>query len=347
MKYDLFFVSKTTIDAASWLTFKTRFPLAQKIENVKSFSDISSKSFTKLFWIVWNDVLVLDESVFEFVVPRWDEQYVHVFKHNDQYNGIALCAKTHNISSNELLHRFFVNKKEINWQVSTSNYDIVFVSYKEPNADELYDKLKTRFPRAKRVHGITGIHQAHIEAAKLSTTHMFWVVDGDAEITNTFDFSYATPSIDFNAVHVWRSINPINNLIYGYGGVKLLPTWLTLKLDVNSTDMTTSISHKFKAMPDISNITQFNTDPYNTWKSAFRECVKLSSKVIERQQLTETNDRLNTWCTVNNNSLYGADAIAGANAGKDYGLLNINNPESLRKINDFNWLYERWKSSQL
>jgi phosphoribosylpyrophosphate synthetase len=33
----------------------------------------------------------------------------------------------------------------------------------------------------------------------------------------------------------------------------------------------------------VSNITAFNTDPYSTWKSAFRECVKLSSKIIDRQ----------------------------------------------------------------
>ena len=37
-------------------------------------------------------------------------------------------------------------------------------------------------PTAKRVHGIKGIHQAHIEAAKVAKTNMFWVVDADARI---------------------------------------------------------------------------------------------------------------------------------------------------------------------
>ena len=41
-------------------------------------------------------------------------------------------------------------------------YDIVFISYQEPNADENYNKLLKRFPLAKRVHGVKGIHQAHI-----------------------------------------------------------------------------------------------------------------------------------------------------------------------------------------
>ena len=29
-------------------------------------------------------------------------------------------------------------------------YDIVFISYQEPNADEVYEDLKARFPMAKR-----------------------------------------------------------------------------------------------------------------------------------------------------------------------------------------------------
>ena len=45
-------------------------------------------------------------------------------------------------------------------------YDIVFISYEEPNADDVYAELKERYPMAKRVHGVKGIHQAHIAAAK-------------------------------------------------------------------------------------------------------------------------------------------------------------------------------------
>jgi hypothetical protein len=45
-------------------------------------------------------------------------------------------------------------------------YDIIFISYNEPNADENFARLKARFPYAHRVDGIKGIHQAHIAAAK-------------------------------------------------------------------------------------------------------------------------------------------------------------------------------------
>ena len=66
-------------------------------------------------------------------------------------------------------------------------YDIVFISYKEPNADEVYAKLKETYPMAKRVHGVDGIHNAHVAAAKKCFTKMFWVVDGDAVIKDDFN----------------------------------------------------------------------------------------------------------------------------------------------------------------
>ena len=125
---------------------------------------------------------------------------------------------------------------------------------------------------------------------------MFYVVDGDALVEDDFNFDYEVPLKDMNAVHVWRSKNPVNELVYGYGGVKLLPTKLTLDMDCTSTDMTTSISNRFRPMEQISNTSRFNSTPFNTWKSAFRECVKLSSKVIDRQDNKETEARLDVWC---------------------------------------------------
>ncbi len=223
-------------------------------------------------------------------------------------------------------------------------YDIVFISYNEPNAEENFSGLKQRYPLIKRVTGVKGIHQAHIAAAKKAFTKMFWVVDGDAVILNNFKFDYEVPEWDLDVVHVWRSLNPIANLSYGYGGVKLLPKSLTSAMDITSTDMTMSISSKFKVMDEVSNITAFNTDPFSTWRSAFRECCKLA--VINNE---ESLARLDAWCTLNETESYGAHAYMGAIQGKEYGQNNASNPEALSKINDFNWLEVRWlaEKSQL
>lgn len=218
-------------------------------------------------------------------------------------------------------------------------YDIVFISYGEPNAEANWERLKKRFPLAKRVKDVKGIHQAHIAAAKKCFTKMFWVVDGDAEVLEDFNFDHEVSEYDLDVVHVWRSRNPINGLEYGYGGVKLLPRKLTLDMDVTKPDMTTSISTKFKAMDQISNITAFNTDPFNTWKSAFRECVKLAAKVIDGQVDAETEQRLMTWCTYYQDKPHNDWAYLGAEDGKMYGMQKAGDLAALSKINDFEWLH--------
>ena len=226
-------------------------------------------------------------------------------------------------------------------------YDIVFISYQEPNADENFAALKKRFPTAKRVHGVKGIHQAHIAGAKLCFTKMFWIVDGDAQILDSFDFSYKVDKWDLDVVHVWRCKNPINDVIYGYGGIKLFPRQATIDMDLSKPDMTTSISNKFKAVQELANITAFNTGEFETWKSAFRECCKLSSKVIDRQKDKETEDRLDIWCTVGADRMYGEYAIAGAKLGREYGEKYKDSPQDLRRINDFDWLKEKFDECRI
>ena len=66
-------------------------------------------------------------------------------------------------------------------------YDAVFISYNEPDADERYKRLLERYPNTKRIHGVKGIHQAHIAAAKKCSTKMFWVIDGDADLLPEFN----------------------------------------------------------------------------------------------------------------------------------------------------------------
>jgi cellulose synthase/poly-beta-1,6-N-acetylglucosamine synthase-like glycosyltransferase len=215
-------------------------------------------------------------------------------------------------------------------------YDIVFISYNELNADKNYRELIKRFPRAKRIDGVQGIHNAHIEAAKLCSTDYFWVVDGDAEIVPEFNFDYVVPFYDTLKVRVWRAENPVNGLTYGYGGVKLLPRIATVRMRTDRPDMTTSICKDYEPIFVVSNITRFDTDPFNTWRSAFRECTKLASQVIDNSY--ESIERLDIWCSVGDNDY----AIDGAKAGREYGTYNKDNLTALRKINDFMWMREQY-----
>ena len=174
----------------------------------------------------------------------------------------------------------------------------MFLSYREKEAEENYAKLLSRVPNAKRVHGVKGIFNAHKRASEVADTKMFYVLDADAILLDEFNFEYFPTVWDEDAVHVWKSKNPINGLIYGFGGLKLFPTQLLRDAKDWNIDFTTSISDKFKPMPVVANYTAFNTNPYDTWKSAFRECTKLSSGIIHNLKADDDKERLDIWCTV-------------------------------------------------
>jgi hypothetical protein len=101
--------------------------------------------------------------------------------------------------------------------------DIIFMSYDEKCADEHFHVLTAMYPYAKRVVGVKGIREAHIAASKKALTSNFFVVDGDTEVVSSCNsaFDYKPELWDKHYVHVWNSLNPVNGLQYGYGGIKL------------------------------------------------------------------------------------------------------------------------------
>lgn len=220
--------------------------------------------------------------------------------------------------------------------VMFSDFDVVFISYNEPNAEANWYKLKETFPDAKRVKNVKGIFEAHKRAAEVATTDMFYVVDGDAEIIDSWKFDYKPNVFDMDCVHLWTSLNPINDLEYGYGGVKLFPRQMLLDATTWRVDLTTGLG-KLKFHDKVSNITGFNTDPFGTWRSAFRECAKLSSG-LQSEFNAETEQRLDTWTTKGQDRTHGEYALHGAKLGKQYGADNYDDLEALKLINNYEWM---------
>ena len=286
-----------------------------------------------------HDFDYLDNLFFELTYYLKEDRLIDECNRIGSYiRTLTNDRKIGNVYSVEDSKRYKEQVKPILRCPNNEPYDIVFVSYNEVNADKNYYELLKRFPRAKRIHGVKGIHNAHIEAAKLCSTDYFWVVDGDAEIVDDFNFDYVVPFFDVLRVRVWRAKNPVNNLVYGYGGVKLLPRVATIHMSTDRPDMTTSICNVYEPIFVVSNVTRFDTDPFNSWRSAFRECAKLASEVIDRQVSKETQERLEVWCTVGDNQY----VIDGAKLGREYGQQNKNNLQALRKINDFQWMKEQY-----
>lgn len=313
----------------------------------QTITDMAKKSWSDYFYVICADKpYTFDNVDFGYIPPEWDSKYLHIwddktivrlFNKSEVLNNPAMFTDAALSSGN-------VKIKNILGKFTTPLLDMVFLSYDESYADANYEELKKRFPRLKRVAGVKGIYQAHKVAADQVGTELFYAIDADAKVLPDFDFSYYPNFYDAQSVHVWKSRNPINDLVYGYGGIKLFPTDKLRKYTGSPVDFTTSVSDSFKVMDEVSNITHFNTDPFSTWRSAFRECAKLAAGLIKNQNQEETVHRLNVWCTVGADREFGEFALMGANEGREYGMECINHSEMLGMINDYKWLEERFSS---
>lgn len=238
--------------------------------------------------------------------------------------------------------------------------DVFFLSYNEPFAHDNYQILLEKAPHAKRINGVTGFFQAHRACAEASMTHNFYVVDADAIIVDDFDFSFRPSSYntiwnkpESDIMFVWSSRNPINDLSYGYGGVKLIPKLPIIKhtgsVDI---DFTTSVGLSLITKEQVSNITAFNYDPFHTWRAAVRECTKLALNLTNRhlesqlkydivkieQALAVTNERLHAWATIGADRPYGEYALLGAKYAIEFANNNKDNNKELSLINNIEWM---------
>lgn len=221
-------------------------------------------------------------------------------------------------------------------------YDIFLISYKEDIniVQQRLDELTERVGHITHIRGVKGIFEAHKACAEQSVSKMFWVIDADADVMENFDFSHIPDVYDQDVVHVWHSENPITGEVYGYGGVKLFNTQSVREATTWGLDFTTGLSTRFKVMPQIACITRFNTDAFSTWRSAFRESVKL--------RLSEDSDaqhRLHSWLNPVSHSEHSSEAKLGAQQGVQFADAHKHSVSQLNMINDYDWLQSRWQEN--
>lgn len=215
-------------------------------------------------------------------------------------------------------------------------FDIFFISNNEPFADENFLNAKELLPTLKRISGIDGIHNAHYECSKKSFTENFFTIDYD----NILNPEYINFIIDYEwnehddkeVIQIFYANNPVNNLIYGWGGIKLWHKNIFLS-NSNYLDFTTAHS-KIKIKPIILSMHKFNISKYETFKSVFREIIKLSYREKYFEDL-EASLRLNMWRTSFNES---ADFVDVAKQAIDIADTFFARNENLEVINNYNYL---------
>jgi hypothetical protein len=217
--------------------------------------------------------------------------------------------------------------------------DVIFISNGEPMAEDNWKNLLELCPRARRSDGVNGREAAYKAAAELSDTAWFFAVFAKTEVLPTFKFDFQPDRLQEPKHYIFHSRNPLNGLEYGAMNINLYNKQLTLDT-VPGLDFTLSALHT--VVPVVASISRFNTDPWVTWRSSFREVLKLKLEV-DNGAGAEIQHRLRVWCTraEGDNAehcLMGAtDAIEYYNqVGGDY--------EKLKLSFDWAWLKEYYYS---
>jgi hypothetical protein len=121
--------------------------------------------------------------------------------------------------------------------------------------------------------------------------------------------------------------------------VKLFNTQQVSEATSWGLDFTTGLSKRFKFMPEVSCTTRFNTSAYDTWRSAFREVVKLSVSSDP-----DAKYRIEEWLNPITDQEFATDALNGAKDAQVFAKQNINNQSELDNINDYDWLKKKFQT---
>lgn len=211
--------------------------------------------------------------------------------------------------------------------------DIVFISYDEPSAEQRYNKLREKFPRAKWCRGVQGQTLAYITAATMSETDYFFAVFPKNELAEDFDFTFQPDRLRNPCHYIFDCYIPCIDLRYGWGGVILYNKQLVLKTIKPQLDFTMSQAHH--SVPILSAISNCNETPLLAYRSSFREVIKL----LQMKPTVESRYRLKKWSTLGQGE--NAEWIhRGALDGRAYYEDNKSDYAKLMYSYDYEWIKE-------
>jgi len=215
--------------------------------------------------------------------------------------------------------------------------DIIFISYDEPSAQQRFDTLKSKFPRAKWCKNVTGQTEAYMTAARMSDTDYFFAVFPKLEIVDSFKFDFQPDRMKNPCHYIFNCKNPVNGLEYGHGAVLLYNKKLVLQTTNPGLDFTLSAKHDW--VPILSAINHFNETPWLAWRTAFREVIKL----CQNKPTVENKYRLKKWLTVGE----GENAewcLNGSRDAREYYQTYGSDHKQLMLSYDFEWLKQHYES---
>ena len=222
--------------------------------------------------------------------------------------------------------------------------DIIFLSNGEKGSEENYEHLLSLVKGLPNniigLKDIKGRVTSQHEAANIASTPWYFLINGKCKVNPDFDFSWQPDRMCTARHYIFRATNPVNGLEYGHMAVVANNKRLTLNTTGKGLDFTLDSPHAIVNVN--SGIGIFNTSEWDTWRTAFREVIKLKHNV-ETINDKASKERLETWLTVANGD-YAEWSIKGATDAVDYYTSVDGEFEKLKLSYDWEWLRTKFDS---
>ena len=276
-----------------------------------------------------------DEICFD--PPLWRNRAVYSLNSNNRVSLVPQDIKAH--LQSQIYDYPFISKE--NRQFFKENpLDIVYISNGEPNAEHWYQHLLETVSKSgatnwiRRVKDVNGRANAYRAAAEASQTPWFFAVFAKCEVVDSFDWYWQPDYFQEPKHYIFHAKNPVNGLEYGHMGVIAYNRRLVLDTYNPGLDFTLSKPHA--VVPQLSAIAHYDTTPELTWRTAFRECVKLFDDVQKTGNI-ESQYRLDCWLTKSGGE-HGMWSVLGARDAIDYWITCEGKYEFLMLTFEWQWL---------
>ena len=253
-------------------SINTEFDFPYAVFMTKDNKDINVDVEPMNLWSnTTKNITITSKGGTRIVVPKESKQYVKKELYDYPYI----------ITSNKL--------------TESNPLDIIFFSNGETSANKNYEhllKITYGLPnKVTRIDGVNGRVKSQHAAANSSNTSWYFLVNAKLKVTSKFDFNWQPDRLQLSKHYIFHATNPVNGLVYGHQAIVANNKKLTLENFGTGLDFTMDSEHE--VVPANSGIGMYNSSEWDTWRTAFRECIKLKASGT-----TENDIRLSRWLNV-------------------------------------------------
>ena len=303
--------------------------------HTKSVKDIDNFPYAVIVSETDEDIQVVDETP----MSLWSAESKNIIVQSTGGTRIIVPREVKDHVKRELYEYPYI--KNANRLALSKPMDIVFLSNGETGAEENWEHLQRitkNIPnRVVRVDGVDGRVQAYHASAEASETPWAFTVFAKLKVSPKFDFNWQPDRMQQPKHYIFEAKNPVNGLVYGHQAMIAYNKELTLANYGYGLDFTLDDEHA--SVPLLSGIAQYNTDEFSTWRTAFREVIKL---LCDDTEISKT--RLDAWLNeADPKQPFFQESIKGAIDGEEYFNEVDGDFEKLRLSYEWEWLKERYE----